>query len=251
MSTRRVIIHACMFNGEEVMATKVNPETPPGASFYKDVDINFAIEWKDGTRGRQPFRAIVPRLTHGDNHFDLILGGDGADTPATAKVGLRPWFNGQSDAKEKTYWINNDPGQIRDIPLYHFAGMLAPDHFVVQVQPGMMQMAVGLFIQLGWCELIHKRQSYPDCEIRFVRTTVGNYPDVQLTELKANKPFAVVPTIHLGFKMCPPNSPLWMVNILKAWADEQGISVASEEANHGKWFICFPSIFAMPFELVP
>lgn len=138
-----------------------------------------------------------------------------------------------------------------DAPLYYSTGILAPDHFTIQVQPEMMTMALGLFVQLGWCELVHRRQSHLHREISFVRTTVGDYPDIQLIELKSEEPSIVLPTVHLGFKMCPPNTPKWMVNVLMAWANEQKTRFEAQEVNAGEWLICFPDIFATRFELVP
>lgn len=136
-------------------------------------------------------------------------------------------------------------------PLYHFMGQLSPDHYVVYVQPGMMEKALEIFINFGWHELFWRRQSWDDYEVRFVGTNLGNYPRIQLTELKSVDSIATLPVVHLGFTVCLPNSPKWIVDLLRPWCQKQGIKFEAQDIGDKKWFICFPEIFGMKFELVP
>jgi len=98
----RPFVHDTVVRGEGVQARDVQfiywPLAPSAPGEVR-AHLVFWVSWNRGTLRTGPFVAGIGEAHLGENHYSLVVEGEG---PAAARVGLRPWR--LDDTKASTIW---------------------------------------------------------------------------------------------------------------------------------------------------
>ncbi len=111
------------------------------------------------------------------------------------------------------------------------------DGSLVPVQPGMIEIAVSLFVeQFGWKE-VRRRNKGKECLV----TPHNLSPTLRLRELSSLS----LGGVHPKFKV------FWAertVQAIQEWAESLGLECSIEEITEERWMVSLPSIFVGDIE---